>query len=68
MHLTAATALLAGVVSSGHAMDIDERLSLGGTLAAGGQCQDGSGTFALAEDEVMPFNDTCRGGMLSSSS
>lgn len=63
MHLTAATALLAGVVSSGHAMDIDERLSLGGTLAAGGQCQDGSGTFALAEDEVMPFNDTCRGGM-----
>lgn len=60
---TLTTGLLATASLSTHADDLTDQFSIGGLIAAAGQCQDGSGGTTLEDGTTEGFKDTCRGGM-----
>lgn len=57
-----APALLAPAISA-QAYDLSEQLSLGGMLAAVGQCQDVSARLPDEDGVLSKYDNTCRGGM-----
>jgi len=66
--LTATSVLTAAVVTlalPARALDIGERLSVGGIIAAAGQCQSVSARLPSEDSgtSLDPFDDECRGGM-----
>ncbi len=45
------------------AYDISDRISLNAVIAAGGQCQEGSGNLEGDDGATMDFENSCRGGL-----
>lgn len=60
---TFATLAFTLAISPSQAYDVTDQFSINALLAAGGQCQDGSGAIEGDEGGLTPFNDTCRGAL-----
>jgi porin len=60
---TLTSGLLATSALPVFAYDISDRLSLNAVIAAGGQCQEGSGNLEGDDGATMDFENSCRGGL-----
>lgn len=60
---TLTTGLLVATTAPIHAYDINDRFSVNALIAAGGQCQDGSGDIINDDGTISDFHDTCRGAL-----